>query len=351
MTNISLSSKKLNNSNTSVKFFLTSGEAHIYRIPVNAFPGLWGNVYAVLVEDFRVLIDCGSGYGDSNTHLEQGLKQASDLAGVDLTLPSLTHVLITHGHIDHFGGLSFLRPRTTALIGIHELDQRVVTNHEERLIIVARRLEEFLSDAGVRVENRGPILDMYKITKVFYQSIPIDFTYEALGMRLGPFEMLHVPGHCPGHVVIRLHDVLFSGDHVLDEISPHQAPERLTPSTGLDHYLRSLDILESWSTDVRLTFGGHGNPITDLSGRLSSIRAIHMERLQKVRDYLIQPLTIAQVSMKLFGEVNGYNILLALEETGAHVEYLYQRGLLRIDNLDEIDRGNNSTPIRYRSVD
>ena len=64
-------------------------------------------------------------------------------------------------------------------------------------------------------------------------------------MRLGPFEMLHVPGHCAGHVAIRLHDVLFSGDHVLERTSPHQSPERLTLSTGLDHYLKSLEALRS----------------------------------------------------------------------------------------------------------
>lgn len=334
-----------------VEFHQTDGGGRIFRIPVNAFPGLWGYVYIVLVEDFRVLIDSGSGFGDSNQHLEAGLKTASRLSGVDVTLPNLTHILITHGHIDHFGGLSYVRPLTPAKIGIHELDRGSVTNHAERLSVVARRLDEFLAEAGVSAENRGPILDMYKLTKALYQSVPVDFTYEAQGMRLGPFEMLHVPGHCPGHVVMRLHDVLFSGDHVLDEISPHQAPERLTLSTGLDHYLKSLEALRPWSKEVRLTLGGHQIPMTDLAERLDAIRALHMQRLQKVLDFLAEPLTIAKVSKKLFGEVNGYNILLALEEAGAHVEYLYQRGMLRIENLAELEQGVGLMPIRYRCVD
>ena len=334
-----------------VNQYKTGGGGQIMRIPVYAFPGLWGYVYVVLVENYRVLIDTGSGYGDSNLHLEMGLKTACDLTGVDVTLPSLTHILITHGHIDHFGGLSYVSPLTTAKLGIHELDRSVVTNHVERLSIVARRLDEFLAEAGVSAENRGPILDMYKMTKGLYQSVPVDFTYEAQGMRLGPFEMLHVPGHCPGHVVIRLHDVLFSGDHVLDEISPHQAPEHLTPSTGLEHYLKSLEALRPWNKEVHLTLGGHESPITNLEGRLDAIRALHMERLQKVLEFLTDPLTIAEVSRKLFGEVKGYNILLALEETGAHVEYLYQRGMLRIDNLAELERGVGLTPIRYQCIE
>jgi glyoxylase-like metal-dependent hydrolase (beta-lactamase superfamily II) len=177
----------------------------------------------------------------------------------------------------------------------------------------------------------------------------VDFTYEAQGMRLGPFEMLHVPGHCPGHVVIRLHDVLFSGDHVLDKISPHQAPERLSLWTGLGHYLESLEALRPWSREIHLTLGGHENPINDLAGRLDDIRALHMQRLQKVLDFLeAEPLTVAEVSRKLFGTVKGYNILLALEEAGAHVEYLYLRGILRIENLTEMEQGVGLVPIRYR---
>lgn len=329
----------------------TEAGGRIFRIPLNVFPGLWGYAYVVLVEDYRVLIDTGSGFYDSNQHLEEGLKTASSLAGMDVSLPNLTHILITHGHIDHFGGLSHVRPHTSALLGIHELDRGIVTNHAERLAIVSHRLEEFLAEAGVPPGEHNPILKLYRMTKELYQSVPVDFTYEAQGMHLGPFEILHVPGHCPGHVVIRLHDVLFCGDHVLSEITPHQAPERLTPSTGLEHYLESLEALRRWGQGVNLTLGGHENPMTDLGGRLDAIRALHMQRLQKVLDFLADPLTVAEISQRLFGEVKGYNTLLALEESGAHVEYLYQRGMLRLDNLADLEQGVDLMPVRYRCVE
>jgi glyoxylase-like metal-dependent hydrolase (beta-lactamase superfamily II) len=311
---------------------------------VAAFPGLWGYVYLALVDDYRVLIDAGSGFGDCSAHIEQGLFAASQLTGEDLSLPSLTHILITHGHIDHFGGLTYLRPRTAARLGLHELERGAVENHAERLAVVVRRLEAFLAEAGVSPGSRGAIIDMYRLTKGLYQSSPVDFTYTAAGMRLGPFEMLHVPGHCPGHVVIRLHDVLFCGDHVLAHTSPHQSPEALMPFTGLGHYLDSLQALSAWSNGVRLALGGHEQAITDLPARLQEIRRLHEQRLGQVLDLLSEPLTIAEISRRLFGEVKGYNILLALEETGAHVEYLYQRGHLRLANLAEMEQG---APLRY----
>lgn len=334
-----------------IKTFETSGGGRIYRIAMQMFPILWGYIYMVFLEngpeEYRVLIDTGSGFGDSNQHLELGLQAISAYEEQPVGLDTLTHVLITHGHIDHFGGLTYVRPRTSAKLGVHELDLRNLTNYEERLSVVSRRMGEFLVEAGVSPDRQGQLIDMYMITKSLYHSVKVDFTYEAAGMRIGPFEMLHVPGHCAGHVAIRLHDVLFSGDHVLDEISPHQSPERLTLSTGLDHYLNSLDSLEAWADGVRLTLGGHKNPISDLPTRLDDIRDLHQGRLAQMLDLLVEPHTTAEISKALFGEVHGYNVLLALEEAGAHVEYLYQHGLLGIANIAELRDGGGPIPIQY----
>lgn len=337
-----------------VRTFETQRGAQIYQIPLQLFPILPGYVYLVFVEnagqEYRVLIDAGSGYGDANKQLEEGLRSVSELSGRSVGLQDLTHVLITHGHIDHFGGLTYVRPLTGAQVGIHELDLRNLTNYDERLTMVARRLEQFIIEAGVPQSRKGELIQMYLLTKRLYHSVQVDFTYEACGMRVGPFEMLHVPGHCAGHVVIRLHDVLFSGDHVLNEISPHQSPEHLTLSTGLDHYLESLDQLESWSTGVHLTLGGHKEPITHLPARLAEIRQLHNSRLAQVQHILEEPHTVNDVSQSLFGEVHGYNVLLALEEAGAHVEYLYQRGLLGIANLEEIANNERSIPVLYHKL-
>ena len=330
-----------------VKTYTSAGGAQIYRLALDAFPGLSGNVYLVLYDGFRALIDTGSGFGASNEQLENGLQTVAELSGQPVGLADLTHVLITHGHIDHFGGLAYVRPRTAAQVGVHELDLRNLTNYEERLTLIALHLKEYLIEAGIPAERREPVLQMYMISKSLYRSVRVDFTYEAVGMRVGPFEMLHVPGHCPGHVAIRLHDILFSGDHVLNPITPHQAPENLTLSTGLDHYLKSLSALKSWAGDVRLTLGGHNDLITNLPARIDEISGMHRQRLDRVLELLEEPHTIAEVSQGLFGEVQGYNELLAIEEAGAHVEYLYQYGLLGVHNLAEVESHDEPVPIRY----
>ena len=123
----------------------------MFQIPLEVFPGFWAYAYLVLVEEYAVLIDAGSGYGNSDDHLDAGFEAAGKLRGREISLAGLTHVFITHGHIDHFGGLSHVIPRTSARLGIHELDRRILTNYEERRVVVSRDMQRFLAEAGVKI--------------------------------------------------------------------------------------------------------------------------------------------------------------------------------------------------------
>lgn len=87
--------------------------------------------------------------------------------------------------------------------------------------------------------------------------------------------------------------------------------------------------------------------ITDLPARISEIRAMHEERLEMVLDFFNSAKTIQDLSKSLFATANGYNALLAIEEAGAHVEYLYQRGLLAIDNYDKLESMKGSITLYY----
>jgi len=337
--------------NRAARFFKSKRGANIVQLPMEAFPDFWVYAYLVLFKDYRVLIDTGSGFGESNQHLKDGLQAASQRLNTEITFANLTHILITHGHIDHFGGLPHIRSKTTAQIGVHEFDLHNLTHTDERLTIVARRLNIFLSEAGIEAKNRSALLQLYQLTKLEYLPGRVDFTYQAAGMQVGPFEILHVPGHCAGHVLIRLHDIIFAGDHVLSKISPHQAPEQLALQTGLSHYLQSLQTSRTWAAGNRLVLPGHNSPITDLSNRIDAIQTLHRDRLDEIRAMLAIPQTIVQVSQALFGEVHGYNILLALEETGAHIEYLSLHGQIKISNLDDLKSNNRVNPIYYQTLE
>jgi glyoxylase-like metal-dependent hydrolase (beta-lactamase superfamily II) len=327
----------------------TSSGYSIYQIPIEAFPGLWTFAYLVLHQDYIVLIDTGSGFGEAGQQLLEGIQDAGRSSlGNSFSIEDLTHVVITHGHIDHFGGLKEIKARTTALIGIHELDRRNITNFLERRTINLYALKDFLIEAGVNGQKRESMLDFYRYTLQLFDSVEVDFGFEEIEMRLGPFQFLHVPGHSGGHVAIRLEDILFCGDHVLADITPHQAPEQLGSWCGLNHYLRSLDLLKGWAGESQLALCGHKQVITDMKTRISEIEHMHMERLEQVLEFYRSPNTINALSEYLFGEELGFNGLLAIEEAGAHVEYLYQRGNLRIENYDQLTKSNGPVAHQYQ---
>jgi glyoxylase-like metal-dependent hydrolase (beta-lactamase superfamily II) len=321
--------------------FETSSGIQIHRIPLEAFPNFWAYVYVVLRDDLRILIDSGSGTESSHKDLLNGLERAG------LKPSDLTYILLTHAHIDHYGGLSKLKSLTSAKIGCHELDVQTVAHHEARVALVSRRLATFLSETGLAEETCNQLLSIYRITKALYQSVPVDFTYEASDMRVGPFEMIHLPGHCPGHVAVRLDDVIFCGDMVVEGVTPHLSPESINPYSGLDHYLESLMKLQQWSRDARLFLNGHDAAITDLPARIDATRQNLIRCMSKAVQALSEPLFIAEICTAIYGETAGYNQLLVMEKTGAYVEYFYEHGMIEITNPNEVERGQ---PAKYRRL-
>ena len=322
--------------------FESLGGAKIHRLPLEAFPNFRAYVYIVQKDEFCVLIDAGSGTDTSHENLIQGLKE------VGLQPSDLTHILLTHAHIDHYGGLSKLRPLTGAKVGVHELDVQTVAHHEARLALIGRRLASFLAETGLDKETCENILHVYRLSKALYQSIPVDFTLrQAEGMHLGPFEFLHLPGHCPGHVAIRVDEVVLCGDMVVAGVTPHLAPESIQPYSGLGHYLESLSRLQDWAKEARLILNGHDDVITNLPEQIELTKQNILRRMSKTIEALGEPLTIADVCRAVYGETGGYNQMLVIEKTGAYMEYLYEHAMIEIVNSGEVEQG---APARYQRL-
>jgi len=321
--------------------FETSAGAKIHRISLQAFPKFWAYAYVVQKDDDTYLIDTGSGTDTSHDELLNGLKQAG------LQPSDLTHILLTHAHIDHYGGLTKLKELTNAKIGCHELDMQTVAHHDARLALIGRRLASFLAETGLAKEDAESLLGIYRFTKALYKSVPVDFTYESKNMQVGPFEMIHLPGHCPGHVAMCLDDVIFCGDMVVNGVTPHLAPESINPYGGLDHYLDSLDRFQTWAQGARLILNGHDDVITDLPTHIEITHRNIIRRISKAIHALHEPLNIAETCNATYGEMGGYNQLLVIEKTGAYVEYLYEHGMIEVTDFEEVEQG---LPARYRRL-
>lgn len=326
----------------------TAGGARIYRLPLQVFPSLRAYAHLVIVGDYAALVDVGSGLGESDAHLLAGMERVRDEWGEPVGWADLSRIVITHAHIDHHGGLNTVRRLTDAPVAIHELDRRVIVNHEERLALTRFRLAIFLRRSGVDEALRANLLGMYGWSKNAFRSEPVDTVLRDGDTLDGVFTVHHVPGHCPGQVCLQIDDVLLTADHVLPGISIFLAPESLTASTGVDHFLQSLRKIAA-VPGVRLCLGGHDRPVPSLTAAVAQIEATQRRRIERVYEACAEPRSIAGLTAAIYPAIGAYDELLALQKVGAYVEYLDQRGMLAVANLDEVAEDEAAVPL-YRAV-
>lgn len=177
-------------------------------IPIKA--DKFTNVFAVAGRKGAILIDAGNpGCADA---ILKGLAE-HDLAPDDVRL-----ILITHGHVDHFGSAAALREQTGAPVAIHAADAEALrrgthmpgtlnpTNRWVAFLMhspIARRLA--VPDCASAFEPDITFADEWRLDEPqgFLQSLQIELP-QVRG------RVLHTPGHTPGSISVLLDD--YSGN-------------------------------------------------------------------------------------------------------------------------------------------
>ncbi len=320
----------------------------IYRIPCQVFEALSARVYLLLGAGPPTLVDAGSGFGRSTEDILSGIESIHERFGEAIRPSDIQRIIITHGHVDHIGGLTGLLMTMKAEVAVHPLDQVAVASHREYVAVGNSRLRVFFQQAGVEPARRAELLKISHFVGTPVERVDVQQSL-ADGQELDGLRIIHTPGHSPGHICIGVGNILLSADHILAKTVPQQWPESTAPFTGLGHYLASLDKIERMQ-GFELTLAAHEQPIHDLGARIHSIRGAHFRRLDRLIEMLRRvgrPLSVNEIANELYPESTGFRQVLAITDVGSRVEYLHQRGRLTVTNLDEVDQ--SETPVyRYQ---
>jgi hydroxyacylglutathione hydrolase len=166
--------------------------------------------------------------------------------------PDIALILLTHGHVDHFGGAAAVREATSAPIAIHHADAR---------FLQAGRNPDELRSTGLEARLLRPFLP--------WSAPPVkpDILFDAQ-FDLGSFgldaTLIHTPGHSPGSVSLMLPD----GSAIIgDLLRGGYMGGRLRgdlpnpPFYVDDPALLSASIAQVLAPPIQRLFVGHGGPL------------------------------------------------------------------------------------------
>lgn len=278
------------------------------------------------------LIDTGPKFPGAFEELRAGIERAG------FRVEEIERILLTHGHLDHFGMVCSLRQAASRQIPcyVHAEDRWRVTaevHHDEMWTDEADRfiaMVDMPAEEAERVRKRFEFFGL--LCDPIHDVIPMEDgdVFQGEGYRL---QVVHTPGHSTGACCFYEPErrILFSGDHVIGHITPNPLVEisrsrlRNPQYRSLKAYLDSLERLTLLEVDLVLP--GHGAPVTDLAGLLAGYRIHHEQRKERVWEALRRdPRPIFHLIRDVFPEVPEDDIFLAVSEILVHLELLIDEG-------------------------
>ncbi|WP_025899283.1 MBL fold metallo-hydrolase [Sneathiella glossodoripedis] len=213
---------------------------------------------------------------------------------------TITHILITHTHMDHSPGAALLKEKTGAKtygFGPHGSGKPGMKAEEDGDT-------DFVPDVTVK---DGEII------------MADDWSVRAI----------HTPGHLSNHLCFELieENTLFSGDHVMGWSTSIVSP----PDGDMKQYLASLEKLLDY--EHTRYWPTHGPAIDNPHDHVKGLIAHRHERMNQIRTCLQQgPASIPQMVKKMYTDVPEYLHPAAARSVYSHIIMMVENGEVETDS-------------------
>jgi glyoxylase-like metal-dependent hydrolase (beta-lactamase superfamily II) len=307
---------------------------YMLQLPI-PFPIKTTNVYYV-DHSPRTLIDTGIKTEASFEAL------GKELEALGSRLHHIERILITHGHIDHYGQAKKLSSLSGAPIYLHSKEYGKIRSTLHSLGLLKSILfrngipKGWVEEAIRYIESVQTLAD--PLEEAFFLADGDAIPFQSMTWRA-----VHCPGHSPGLLCFHWPEkkIMFTGDHLLKEVTPNpilNVSEHVFPFRypGLREYLTSLEKMERM--DLSLLLPGHGEMIHDSKGLIRKVFAHHRERTELITAILSKgDKTSFQIAMDLFPGVPPFEVFLGISEAVGHLEILREQNRVSVTEKDGID--------------
>ncbi len=302
-------------------------------IPV-PFMAAGGPVNVLLIDNpdgSLTLFDSGLGTAEAIAVLRQGFERAGR------KIAQVRDVIVSHGHIDHYGAAHLFVEEAGARVWIHPADETKVLRGRW-LDRDPGRYAAYLARLGLDPDFIEPLKKMVGSTGKYARPLEaVSHLSHGQKFAFAKFEgeILHMPGHTPGLVCLHdpAHKVLFADDHLLARVSPNPLIE-LGPKGEEDKFRALSAYFESAAKvramDLDWVVPGHGPPFQGHRKLIDSLMEFYRKRQEKLLAALEGgEKTALELLFTLFPRTNVQELYLMLSEVVGNLEVLEDQGRVR----------------------
>jgi glyoxylase-like metal-dependent hydrolase (beta-lactamase superfamily II) len=244
--------------------------------------------------------------------IDPGPNSEAHLRNIMEVIPNntkVTHILITHSHLDHSG----LAPKLSKILNAPTL-------------AFGTALDGLSNDMN-SICKMGLTSETFGIDTEF---VPDHFLEDKEKISSLEWEVVahHTPGHLSNHICYQYLDKLFTGDHIMEWSTSVISP----PEGDVSQFINSCEKI--YNLHCEKFYPGHGIPVENPSERIAELIEHRKKREIEILNFLKnRDATISQITKKIYLNIDQNLLSVASRNVKAHLVDLIIKKQVTVDDI------------------
>ena len=244
--------------------------------------------------------------------IDPGPNSEAHLRNIMEVIPNntkVTHILITHSHLDHSG----LAPKLSKILNAPTLAFGTALDG--------------LSNDMKSICKMGLTSEKFGIDTEF---VPDHFLKDEEKITSREWEVVahHTPGHLSNHICYQYLDKLFTGDHIMEWSTSVISP----PEGDVSQFINSCEKI--YNLHCEKFYPGHGIPVENPSERIAELIEHRKKREIEILNFLKnRQATISQITRYIYLNIDQNLLSVASRNVKAHLIDLIIKKQVTVDDI------------------